>query len=88
MNVSLLAISALLVAAGPCLRQAKAQVDVNYDEAKVHPYTLPDPLVANDGTKITSAAQWRDSRREELLKLFEEHVYGRRGLGDGVRPGL
>ncbi len=50
----------------------------NYDEEKVPDYTLPDPLVANNGTRIQSAAQWTDSRRGELLKLFEEHVYGRR----------
>jgi len=50
----------------------------NYDEANVPPYTLPDPLVANDGSKVTTAEQWKTSRRAEVLKLFEQHVYGRR----------
>jgi hypothetical protein len=31
-----------------------------YDEALANPYpNLPDPLVMNNGTKVTSAAQWR-----------------------------
>lgn len=38
---------------------------------------LPDPLVANDGSAITTPAQWRDLRRPELLELFRGHVYGR-----------
>ncbi len=50
----------------------------NYDEAKVPHYTLPDPLVANDGTVITSSRQWQQSRRTEILELFETYVYGRR----------
>lgn len=51
--------------------------DANYDEAKVPPYSLPDPLVCEDGTRVTSAQQWREVRRPELLELFQKHVYGR-----------
>ncbi|MBM4035277.1 MAG: acetylxylan esterase [Planctomycetes bacterium] len=50
---------------------------VNYDEDKVPPYTLPDPLVMQDGTKVTSAEMWRTKRRPEVLELFRTHVYGR-----------
>jgi len=49
----------------------------NYDEGKVPPYTLPDPLVLQDGTPVTTAAQWRERRRPELLGLFASVVYGR-----------
>jgi hypothetical protein len=49
----------------------------NYDESKVPPYTLPDPLVMADGRRVTTAAMWRTKRRPELLRLFETHVYGR-----------
>lgn len=38
---------------------------------------LPDPLVANDGTQITTAAQWREQRRPELLEFFRRDMYGR-----------
>ena len=49
----------------------------NYDEAKIAPYTLPDPLVGTDGTKITDAQAWIANRRSELLHLFKSQVYGR-----------
>ncbi len=50
----------------------------NYDEDKVPEYTLPDPLVMEDGRPVESAEQWTEQRRPELLNLFREHVYGRR----------
>lgn len=49
----------------------------NYDESKVPKYTLPDPLVMADGTKVTDAETWRAKRRPEILELFRTHVYGR-----------
>ena len=50
--------------------------NVNYDESKVGNYTLPDPLVMSDGTKVTEAKLWQMKRRPELLELFRTHVYG------------
>ena len=50
---------------------------VNYDEAKVPTYDLPDPLVMEDGTLVETPEQWYKHRRPELVRLFEEHVYGR-----------
>ena len=47
----------------------------NYDESKIPAYELPDPLVGEDGKPVTSAEEWPE-RRSELLKLFENHVYG------------
>ncbi len=38
---------------------------------------LPDPLVATDGSKITTAAEWRERRRPELLEFFTREMYGR-----------
>lgn len=49
---------------------------INYDEAKVKPYTLPDPLVYQDGTRVKSRAGWA-RRRAEILQAFETQVYGK-----------
>lgn len=51
--------------------------NTNYDEAKVPPYTLPDPLVCADGTKVTDAKTWTEKRRPELLELFRANMHGR-----------
>jgi hypothetical protein len=42
---------------------------------------LPDPLVMADGTPVTTAEQWRQQRRPELLRLLEENIYGKTLLG-------
>jgi (4-O-methyl)-D-glucuronate---lignin esterase len=50
----------------------------NYDAAKANPYPdLPDPLRLKDGRKVTTAAQWRDARRPEIVEDFEREVVGR-----------
>jgi hypothetical protein len=49
----------------------------NLNESRVPPYVLPDPLVAADGTRITTAEGWTSKRRPEILRRFETEVYGR-----------
>jgi hypothetical protein len=50
----------------------------NTDEAKATTYTsLPDPLVLNNGKKVTNAATWWQQRRPETVEAFEREVYGR-----------
>ena len=64
-------------AQGNPIRVAKATAHVsNYDESKVKPYTLPDPLVFADGTPVKDAAAWR-KRRAEIVRLYEKEIYGR-----------
>jgi hypothetical protein len=46
------------------------------DEAKVQPYFLPNPLVFNDGTKVTTPEQW-ENRRAEIKEQFDREIYGR-----------
>lgn len=59
-------------------RPASAQKFVaNYDESKIPAYTLPELLVAEDGTEIADAEAWETKRRPEVLAMFEEHVYGK-----------
>ncbi|MEP6917416.1 MAG: acetylxylan esterase, partial [Acidobacteriota bacterium] len=62
---------------GNPLRKAKTGHVSNYDESKVPPYTLPDPLVNANGTRVADARAWRTQRRPEILKLYENEVFGR-----------
>jgi hypothetical protein len=66
----------LLTMAGAAARAQQAPSPFNLDEAKVPPYTLPDPLTLENGEKVTTAAMWTEKRRPELLRLFAENVYG------------
>lgn len=51
--------------------------NANYDESKANPYPkLPELLVLQDGTRVSTPAQWA-RRREEIKALFDENVYGR-----------
>ncbi len=38
---------------------------------------LPDPLVLQSGKTVTSASEWKQQRRPEILELFRQYVYGR-----------
>jgi len=51
--------------------------DTNYDESKVPAYDLPDPLTCFDGRPVRDEKMWRETRRPEILRAFETHVYGR-----------
>ena len=56
----------------------KAPNHANYDESKANPYpNLPDALTLNNGKKVTTAEMWWKQRRPEIVRGFEENVYGR-----------
>ena len=46
----------------------------NYDESKIAPYTLEDPLTFLDGRKVTKE-NWAE-RRKEILGIFAKEMYG------------
>lgn len=52
-------------------------IPVNYDEVAIPAYTLPDPLTALNGKKISNINDWQNLRRPEIMQLFAEHVYGK-----------
>lgn len=56
--------------------QAQCPAKANCDESKVVKYTLPDPLVFQDGKPVKSAKDWK-KRREELVTIFQKNEYGR-----------
>jgi hypothetical protein len=63
---------------GNPIRVAKKTGHVsNYDEAKVKPYTLPDPLRLQSGEPVRDAQTWFSKRRPEILKLFQTEIFGR-----------
>ncbi len=50
----------------------------NTDESRASPYTsLPDPLVLNNGKKVTDAKTWWARRRPEIVEAFDREIYGR-----------
>ncbi len=64
----------LILAALPWFSNAQ-QFVANYDELKVPAYTLPDPLIFNDGSVVASKKDW-GKRRTEIYNLFEKEVFG------------
>lgn len=50
---------------------------VNYDEALVGQYTLPDPLIFDDGSMVKSKEEWQQKRRPVLWNLFESYQFGK-----------
>lgn len=49
----------------------------NFDESKVGTHVLPDPLVLKNGTRINTAEEWWQQRRQEIVNDFEREVFGR-----------
>src|ERR1039458_8135764 len=85
MLVKLLRVSAAMTLSG-CAALAEADkppaavvagIPVNYDEAKVGTYTLPDPLVLANGKPVRDAKTWNEKRRPEIVRLFEQNQFGR-----------
>jgi hypothetical protein len=54
-----------------------ADIPVNYTEANVGTYRLPDALKLSNGKQVKDAKTWREKRRPEIQRLIEEHWFGR-----------
>jgi len=48
----------------------------NTNESKVPHYNLPDPLIKQNGEKVENRLTWLKKRRPEILKLYENEIYG------------
>jgi hypothetical protein len=76
-NVYRLILLAIVLNASAALVSLTAHCEeANYDEAKAGPYTLPDPLIAADGTQIKTKEAWVTKRRPEILHLFQTEMFG------------
>ena len=64
---------------------ATAPDHANYDESLANPYPdYPDPLRMNDGSKVTTAAQWNSKRRPQIIE--ELRARGARAGCRRIRP--
>ncbi|MBK8091205.1 MAG: acetylxylan esterase [Verrucomicrobiaceae bacterium] len=70
-----LTVLSMIAAASAALAQTP-RPGVNYDESKVGNHPLPD-------LKAVSSEDWTQHRRAEIMRLFEEHVYGKTPAGIG-----
>jgi hypothetical protein len=50
---------------------------VNYDEAAIPPYSLPELLMTPAGVEVKTATDWIQKRRPAVLSLYEQHVFGK-----------
>src|SRR5215471_20920570 len=72
-----------IVAAALAVAITRQRPATNYDESKVGPYTLPNPLIFNDGRPVRSPRDWL-KRRPEILELFAANVYGHNPKSPGA----
>ncbi|HXR39720.1 MAG TPA: hypothetical protein VN776_11530, partial [Terracidiphilus sp.] len=57
---------------------AKSPNAANYDEAKANVYpNLPDPLVAKNGQRVTTAEAWWSERRPQIVEDYDREILGR-----------
>ena len=72
----------LLLISGLSFSVATAQtyegkfLEANYDESQVPDYTLPDVLTSFSGQTINTVEEWETTRRPEIIKFFEQNLYG------------
>jgi hypothetical protein len=76
-SCSLSAVARAQIPDNPTGGRPVANIPVNYVEANVGTFTLPDVLTTFDGQKVTDSKTWFEKRRPELRKWFEENVYGK-----------
>ncbi|HOW08803.1 MAG TPA: prolyl oligopeptidase family serine peptidase [Bacteroidales bacterium] len=58
-------------------RLSKSQPDINYQEDIVPHFKLPEVLTDSKGRRIKNSYSWESERRQEVLELFRQNVYGR-----------
>ncbi|WP_057938292.1 glucuronyl esterase domain-containing protein [Algoriphagus resistens] len=59
------------------LPKTSAGFPINYNEAAIPAYILPEVLTLYNGQKVTDAKTWLEKRRPELIKSIEEIQFGK-----------
>jgi len=57
-------------------QKKEGDFDIIYDEVKVPAYHLPPILVTAEGKKVTTADEWFNNRRPQILSMFSNIMYG------------
>lgn len=73
--------AAVSVALSAAAQDVSKVTPANYDEAKIKPYALPDPLVLADGSQVDSPEKW-PARRAELLATITREMFGTQPEGE------
>src|SRR6516162_2122201 len=55
----------------------KSPAAANVDESKVRTYSIPDPLLLENGHKVTTAQIWWTQRRPQIVDDFDRDILGR-----------
>lgn len=58
------------------------QFVASYDESKIPPYTLPDPLVFQNGDNVRTSNDW-EKRKSEIYQIFGNEVFGKSPVWKG-----
>ncbi len=74
---TVLTVLCLVLCPAESREQKEFDADLNYDESRLPHYDLPPLLVTSAGKRITSAEEWHQIRRPEILGLFSNLIYGR-----------
>ena len=79
MKKKVLCLTVLLLGSTLVLGREPKEYDSNviYDESRVPAYDLPPLLVTAEGVPVTTAEQWHNVRRPQILSLFSNFIYGR-----------
>ncbi|MBL7740004.1 MAG: hypothetical protein JNK14_12365 [Chitinophagaceae bacterium] len=54
-----------------------AGIPVNYSEDSTGDYTLPDPLLMQNGKRVTDKNDWLNKRRPAIVALYEQYQFGK-----------
>jgi len=59
------------------LKYVKPRIHDKKVQHIIKDYNMPDPLIFQNGERVIDKKQWIEKRRAEILRLFEENVYGK-----------
>ena len=59
------------------VKYMKPRIQDKKTQYAIKDFNLPNPLIFENGEEVIDKNQWIEKRRAEILRLFEENVYGK-----------